>query len=306
MLDACNNIAFLRVVYFIKQLLNMAFILIPIALILILTVDFAKNVMANEDDMKKNLKIAIKRLIYAVAIFLVPFIVRFAIENFVESDVDFLKCYNVSLDSIKEQIKQNKKECESKGIWDPDANECLLKSTAPTKEISYSNGGVNIHNSSSDGSSSSSGNEVIDKAIAWAKKTAKNDKNGYSQPNRLRRNSLKGVEYDCSSFVSSAYHHAGAGVDARDSTSGMIADYRKNNFKVLKVGKDIKVSNSKSLKAGDVMLKPGVHTELYIGDNKLAGAHLNYDKKPGDSSGKEINIKKYSNDGWNYVLRYKG
>lgn len=155
-MDACSNVSFLRVVYFIKQLLNIAFILIPIALILIITIDFAKNVMSDERTMKDNLKITIKRLIYSVAIFLVPFIVRFTMDNFVESDVGYMKCYNVDLDAIDAQIKLNKDACESNGEWDPIANECIIDSTIPDRltgdAINYNSSSYNFVNASIRGS----------------------------------------------------------------------------------------------------------------------------------------------------------
>lgn len=57
--------------------MNIAFIIIPIGLIVFITIDFAKCVIANkEDEIKKNQSIAIKRIIYSVALFFVPSIVN--------------------------------------------------------------------------------------------------------------------------------------------------------------------------------------------------------------------------------------
>lgn len=57
--------------------MNIAFIIIPIGLIVFITIDFAKCVIANkEDEIKKNQSIAIKRIIYSIALFFVPSIVN--------------------------------------------------------------------------------------------------------------------------------------------------------------------------------------------------------------------------------------
>ena len=60
-----------------------------------------------------------------------------------------------------------------------------------------------------------------------------------------------------------------------------------------------------TLQPGDVLLKIGKHTEMYVGDNKNVGAHDNYDYKNGDSKGNEISIKANKHS-WDGVLRYVG
>ena len=87
-LDATRELAFscggadvLRIIKFVFRLLDLVLYIIPIALIVLLMIDFGKNVMAGkEDEMKKNLNIAIKRIIYCVVLFFVPTIVYFAID----------------------------------------------------------------------------------------------------------------------------------------------------------------------------------------------------------------------------------
>lgn len=55
------------------------------------------------------------------------------------------------------------------------------------------------------------------------------------------------------------------------------------------------------LQPGDILLRSG-HTEIYIGNGKNVGAHWNRDGKPGDSSGKEVNIQ---NCGTNWTWYYR-
>ena len=134
-------------------------------------------------------------------------------------------------------------------------------------------------------------------AIDWAKKIANNDKIGYSQSVR------EGSSYDCSSLIINAYEKAGIPVKAAGATntSNMINAFTKT-------GKFEYVSgnpNVNNLKPGDIVITPGSHTEMYVGNGKLLGAHDNFDGVAGDSSGKEINVKDYYGT-WSGYLKYKG
>ena len=69
-MDACTNVGVLKVIYFIKLLLNIAFIAVPIGLIVFGLIDFSKSVASgDEKDGKKNLNLFIKRLIYGALVF---------------------------------------------------------------------------------------------------------------------------------------------------------------------------------------------------------------------------------------------
>ena len=76
----CGGADVLRILKFVFILLDLVFFIVPIGLIVMLMIDFGKNVIAGkEDDMKKNLNMVIKRIIYCVVLFLVPTITKFAI-----------------------------------------------------------------------------------------------------------------------------------------------------------------------------------------------------------------------------------
>ena len=60
------------------------------------------------------------------------------------------------------------------------------------------------------------------------------------------------------------------------------------------------------LQPGDIVLDEDAHTEMYIGDGKLIGAHDNYNGGTGDPSGQEIDIGDYYSHPWDGVLRYTG
>ena len=71
-MDACTNVGILKVIYFIKLLLNI------------------------EKDGKKNLNLFIKRLIYGALVFCVPWIVNVVMHLLgdLTKDVNWTDCYN--------------------------------------------------------------------------------------------------------------------------------------------------------------------------------------------------------------------
>ena len=62
---------------------------------------------------------------------------------------------------------------------------------------------------------------------------------------------------------------------------------------------------------GDVLVTPGVHTEIFVATKKMIGARGNANSgkaengKKGDQTGGEISEAAYQNQNWKYVLRYK-
>lgn len=116
--DACSEVDFLRVIYFIKLLLNIVFIVVPIALIVLGLVDFSKSVVSGKDeDGKKNLKLFAKRLIYGMIVFCVPWIVNVFMDllGSLTDDVNWTDCYNnATKEGIANLEKFHNKVSESK------------------------------------------------------------------------------------------------------------------------------------------------------------------------------------------------
>ena len=71
----CDQSVVLKVIYFVGEILNRVLFLIPIFLIVLMIIDFSKSVIGKEEDMSKNLNLAIKRTVSAVFIFLLPNVV---------------------------------------------------------------------------------------------------------------------------------------------------------------------------------------------------------------------------------------
>ncbi len=107
-MDVCNNPDVLRVIMYIKILLKYIFILVPMGLILMMGLDFFKNVVAGkEEDMNKNTKLSLKRLIFCVVLFFVPTIVSFVIkivDDSLETDTSYISCItNAESSTIEEK-----------------------------------------------------------------------------------------------------------------------------------------------------------------------------------------------------------
>ena len=71
--EVCSNQNILAVIYFVWTIVSWVLRIVPIVLIVMVSLDFAKNVMANgADAMNKNLKMVISRIISCILCFLVP------------------------------------------------------------------------------------------------------------------------------------------------------------------------------------------------------------------------------------------
>ena len=136
---------------------------------------------------------------------------------------------------------------------------------------------------------------VIEKAIAWALDIANDPAHGYDQTSRW------GPNYDCSSFVISAFKAAGLPLTAT-YTGNMKYDFLRNGFVAVTDG---------TLRRGDVLLHEKNHTALYIGNCQIVQASINErggitGGQSGDQTGSEIGIRSYYNYPWDVVLRYVG
>ena len=75
LLEMCEQPGVLRALYFATLLLDIVFVLVPIGLILMLTLDFSKSLASGEEKTQKSIKLVSKRIIYAVLIFCIPWII---------------------------------------------------------------------------------------------------------------------------------------------------------------------------------------------------------------------------------------
>lgn len=134
----------------------------------------------------------------------------------------------------------------------------------------------------------------IGNAVKWAIDTANDDSHGYDQTNRW------GPDYDCSSFIITAFNQAGINYNAT-YTGDMLESALQDGFEVY----DFDVS---ILQVGDIILKSG-HVVLYIGNGEIVHASINENGEitggqTGDQTGKEICVRSFYNDSWKYIIRY--
>lgn len=147
---------------------------------------------------------------------------------------------------------------------------------------------------------------VIEQAVAWAIDIANDQSHGYSQETGRRW----GPDYDCSSFVISAYEQAG--VPLREAGASYTGNMRGPMIACgfVDVTYQIGLDTGYGLQPGDVLLNYAAHTCLFIGGGRVANCRTDEGHpQTGDQSGNEIRIQNYwdgSPNRWNCVLRYKG
>ena len=76
LLDVCQHPAVLRILYFFLLIMDIVTVVVPIGLIIMLLVDFTKAVISSsESNAKKSTKLVTKRIMYAVIVFVVPWVI---------------------------------------------------------------------------------------------------------------------------------------------------------------------------------------------------------------------------------------
>lgn len=147
--------------------------------------------------------------------------------------------------------------------------------------------------------------EIIESAVTWAITTAQDSHHGYDQAYRW------GPDYDCSSFVITAWQNTGVPVKTNGAsyTGNMKPVFIKCGFH--DVTSQVNLATGYGLQRGDVLLNIRNHVEMYIGGGQNIKASINErggitGGQTGDQTGREICIGGYYNYPWDCVLRYVG
>lgn len=105
-LKACINGSLLNIMRLVRLIIKILQIAVPIGLILMGTVDMAKSVIAgDEKKMKEAQKPFVKRIIAAIIVFLIPYIVNIAINLVVADASDWKDCWNAAGKGSYNKIK---------------------------------------------------------------------------------------------------------------------------------------------------------------------------------------------------------
>ena len=317
LVEVCEKSSFLKSVYFIKELIKIACLLIPIGLIIMLSIDFMKNIISKEEDMNKNLRLSIKRIIYCITIFMIPTIVNVSVSLLNNTNIStvYNECLsNANIEIIKSfeeyEDYDNEEEYTKAAPTDPDSNKTIVakgsnKSTNKTsnnneKEADYSD------------ITSTGAQRILDIAEKFYK-SVENDKRYW------RHCSQEGNKKPCTSccqlvkkiLVQAGYQSKNSQMICHNGSS-----YKPTHLDNLSDKKFYKYKNKKvsDLKKGDIVIysKPDSSSgNIAIFAYKKNGNYYYY----GASSGNEIRNKThprksnyFNNNGRNgklYILRVK-
>ena len=157
--EVCSNQNILAVIYFVWTIVSWVLRIVPIVLIVMVSLDFAKNVMANgADAMNKNLKMVISRIISCVLCFLVPSFVTTLNTILGDFGVNYSKCFDNIANGVHVDNNSGSLIEDSGNDNKPNVNIGGGSSVSPSSGVS--GGG----SSSSGGSTSSSGSTTTGSA----------------------------------------------------------------------------------------------------------------------------------------------
>ena len=150
----------------------------------------------------------------------------------------------------------------------------------------------------------------VEKAVRFMIEIAQDSSHGYDQNQRWGERG----DYDCSSLTITAFEKAGFPVKSKYGatyTGNMKQAFINCGFK--DVRNAVNLTTGTGLKRGDILLNEVHHVAVYIGNGLIVQASINElgkatGGKPGDQTGREINISEYKNyhrGGWDCVLRYE-
>ena len=296
--NVCEKSSFLKGIYFIKELIHYTCILLPIGLIIMIMIDLIKNVISKGEDMNKNIKMAGKRILYCIIVFLIPTVVNLSVSILNQADIsiNYNECLtNANLSSIKgfeeteEEIKED--SYTAKAPTDPNSGNRRIVSGGN----SNNNNNNNNNDDDDDFDDSDAPTEGAQRILYYAEKFyQKVEKNPSSWKHRKESRSAPNVTSCCRFVSKKVLKKAGYlkdGYVCHDG--GGSKPTGLHNLKKNKVNIYYKQS-IKKLVPGDVVVysKPGSGDgNIAVFAKKKNGNYYFY----GASSGGEIRAKSHPN-----------
>lgn len=152
------------------------------------------------------------------------------------------------------------------------------------------------------GGGSFAANADVEKAVKWAIDKVNNNYITYDEPPRVTAvGDFNATQYDCSSFIITAFLYAGFDVTGATYTGNMRAYFEPQGFKWYPGS----TWYAEDLKRGDILLQETYHTQMYIGD----GQDVNCGSTPGMVASHwdfYVNNEQGYYGGWDGILRYEG
>lgn len=129
LLDACQNPSVLRVLYFGILFKNIFFVVAPIGLVLMIILDFSKAVIAGkEEEQKKSVQLIPKRIMYAMLIFIIPWVISILMNTVENLGLDIGGDYNQCIKNAKSgnfEYYEHLQEIEDKVAADDKLNKAV-------------------------------------------------------------------------------------------------------------------------------------------------------------------------------------
>lgn len=105
---ACIDGSLLNIMRLVRLVIKVLQIAVPVGLILMGTIDMAKSVIAgDEKKIKEAQKPFVKRIVAAIIVFLIPYIVNIAINLVVSDASDWRNCWNTAGQDDYNKINYN-------------------------------------------------------------------------------------------------------------------------------------------------------------------------------------------------------
>lgn len=145
-------------------------------------------------------------------------------------------------------------------------------------------------------------NADVEKAVQWAIDKVNNNYITYDEPPRVTSvGDFTATQYDCSSFIITAFLYAGFNVTGATYTGNMRQYFEPQGFRWYPGARWA----AEDLKRGDILLQETYHTQMYIGN----GQDVNCGATPGMVTSHwdfYVNNEQGYYDGWDGILRYEG
>ncbi|MGM9879004.1 MAG: hypothetical protein ACI31R_03170 [Bacilli bacterium] len=252
---------------------------VPAILILMLSIDIFKIVMSGEDNViKTNMRMIVKRIIFAVAIFFVPMIVNIAFGLLGDMQVSAADCYNNAtpsgIESAKKEEASEYEAYKAKVKAEKDA-EIKKEKEEEQKRIK-----ANASSSSNATSTSSNGGEAITKIAfetAWPisqrSNSTKKATSAFTKyldqvyPNHNKWGKCANKGRSCDVYVGIVIRASGYDKNVPRGLAEQIPYYEKSSkWKKINTGNTIKESQ---LQSGDIFTYShsggsGGHTFIYL------------------------------------------